>query len=426
MTDAAGDRELPDFFTEAEVHEDVPAYMHELRGRCPVYREPHHDVVMVTGYAQAVDVLSNKREDFSSCLTVTGPIPPLPFTPEGDDISAQLARHRDALPWSEHLVSHDGASHIAQRTLLTQLLTHRRLRQNEDYLLGLSDRLIDRFIDRGSCEITKDYAHAMSTLVICDLLGVPHEDRDMLVETLGAPPTQLGEEDFKVETNPHGFLHPLFKTYLEERIAHPRDDMMSELVHSHYRDGSKPDIDTLVRLATFLFGAGQDTSARLVSFSFKLLGESPALQARLRADPGSIPDFIEEALRAESPVQALSRLAVRSTSLAGVPIPAGSIVTVCLGGANRDPLRFADPDRVDIDRSGLRDQIAFSRGAHACPGAPLARMEARVTLERFLSRTRQIRISEAHHGPPGARRFSHEPTYLLHGLTELHIEFDRA
>ena len=97
---------------------------------------------------------------------------------------------------------------------------------------------------------------------------------------------------------------------------------------------------------------------------------------------------------------------------------------VALGAANRDPRRFEQPDEFQLDRPHLRDHLAFGRGAHACPGAQLARLEARVTLERFLERTTRIGISEAEHGPPNARRYEKVPTYLLNGVTALHIEFE--
>jgi NAD(P)-dependent dehydrogenase (short-subunit alcohol dehydrogenase family) len=122
---------------------------------------------------------------------------------------------------------------------------------------------------------------------------------------------------------------------------------------------------------------------------------------------------------------ALHRLARSTTSIGGVPIPAGTIVTLGLGTANRDPRHFEAPNDFK-HRANVRDHIAFSRGIHACPGAPLARSETRITLERFLDRMADIRISEAEHGPPNARHYDYEPTYLLRGLSALHIEFNRA
>jgi cytochrome P450 len=211
-----------------------------------------------------------------------------------------------------------------------------------------------------------------------------------------------------------------------EARAKPRDDMMSELANSRFRDGSLPELGEVVRIATFLFVAGQDTSAKLIASAFKILGDCPHLQQRLRAEPQRISDFVEETLRMESPSKFNFRVARRRTSIGGVDVPAGSIVAISLAAGNRDPRYFENPDEFQLDRAHLRDHLAFGRGFHACPGAPLARLEARITLERFLRRMSDIRISEAEHGPPTARRYSKVPTYILNGVTSLHLEFTKA
>jgi cytochrome P450 len=372
-------------------------------------------------------VLSTRSGSFSSAVAVTGPIPPLPFTPHGDDIREQVREHRPNMVWTEHLATMDGEQHARNRALLQQLLTHKRLKANEDFVAGLVIRLVDGLLDNGGCEITEDFAQALSTLVIADLLGVPEEEHDDLIKLIGLPPTQMGgDAEHKVQADPLTWLHDRFRGYLLDRQANPRDDMMTDLVQSKYKDGGQPTIERLTRLACFLFGAGQDTSARLVAFSFRVLGDQPEVQAQLRASPDRIPDFIEEVLRMYYPVKTLSRLAVEPTEIGGVAIPTGSIVTINIGGANLDPRHFADPDRFDFTRPGVRDNISFSRGSHACIGAPLARMEVRVALEQFLSRTADIRVSEKHHGPREARRYAYEPTYLLSGLQALHVEWDKA
>lgn len=418
---------IPDFFADPEVIDNAQAYYREARTICPALHEPHHGAVMITGYDAALEVLGHQADRFSSCNAVTGPLPPLPFVPEGDDIREQVRAHRPQMPWTDHLVTMDGADHQGLRALLTQLLTFSRLKANEEYLRGLVDRLVHRLLPLGGVEVTRGYAHALSTLVIADLLGVPEEDRDQLVELMGLPPTQLGGDSAeKALTNPLTFLFDRFAGYIDERRRNPRGDFMSDLAQARFKDGTVPPAEVPVRLATFMFGAGQDTSARLIAFSFQVLGEHRDVQARLRADPSRIPNFIEEVLRFENPVKTLSRLAVKPADVAGTHIPAGTPVTVCIGGVNRDPAHFSDPDRFDIDRQGVRDHFSFSRGTHACIGAPLARLEARLTLERFLQATRDIRVSEARHGPSGARNYKREPTYLLNGLRELHVEWDPA
>jgi cytochrome P450 len=149
---------------------------------------------------------------------------------------------------------------------------------------------------------------------------------------------------------------------------------MTELLQARFRDGSAPDFDTVSLLARFLFGAGQDTTSRLIAMSILILAEMPDLQQLLRAKPARIADFLEEMLRFDGPVKVVYRLAQRRTELAGVDVPAGTVLTVSLTGANNDPRHFPDPEVFDIDRPNKRDHMGFSRGVHACLGAPLARL----------------------------------------------------
>jgi cytochrome P450 len=181
-----------------------------------------------------------------------------------------------------------------------------------------------------------------------------------------------------------------------------------------------------VRTATFLFAAGQETTARLLAVALKYLSEYPELQDELRAHADRIPDFIDEALRIESPVKADFRLSRRATTVAGVDIAAGTPVMLLNGAANRDPRHFDAPAEFRLDRANAKAHIAFGRGVHSCPGGPLARAEGRVSIERILDRMRDIRLSEEHHGPPEDRHFEYEPTWVLRGLHQLHIEFTPA
>jgi cytochrome P450 len=200
--------------------------------------------------------------------------------------------------------------------------------------------------------------------------------------------------------------------------------VLTDLALATYADGTTPEVSSVVRTATFLFAAGQETSARLLAAALKYLAEDPELQDGLRADRNRIPEFLEEVLRVESPVKADFRLARRSTSVGGVDIAAGTPVMLLNGAANRDPRHFECPAEFRADRPNAQSHMAFGRGAHSCPGGPLARAEGRISIERILARTRNIRLSEEHHGPPGARRFRYEPTWILRGLSQLHLEFD--
>ena len=287
----------------------------------------------------------------------------------------------------------------------------------------LADRLIDTFHAAGKVELLNEYAQPFALLTIADLLGVPEADHAAFVAHLSTQTPGAMAEDGALGANPLEFLDSKFSRYIESRREEPVGDVLSILAESTYSDGETPDVVELVRLATFLFGAGQDTTARLITASFRLIAENPDLQKQLREDRGLIPQFVEEALRLEGPVKSDFRLAKKTTTLGGVDIPAGTPVMVSLPAGNRDPRRFPEPHELQLDRANAREHIAFGRGVHSCPGGPLARVEARVTVERLLDRMADIKISEEKHGPADDRHFTYEPTYILRGLASIHLEF---
>ena len=172
-----------------------------------------------------------------------------------------------------------------------------------------------------------------------------------------------------------------------------------------------------------LFAAGRGTTVHLLSAAMQFLAEDPDLQKVLREDRSKIPNFVEEVLRLESALKANFRLVRTSTEIGGVPVKAGTTVTLLLGASNRDPRRFESPNELDVDRPNAREHLAFGRGIASCPGGPLARAEAKVSLERVLDRMADIRLSEEHHGPAGNRRFDYDPTFFLRRLTGLQLEF---
>jgi cytochrome P450 len=143
----------------------------------------------------------------------------------------------------------------------------------------------------------------------------------------------------------------------------------------------------------------------------------------LREDRSKIPTFVEETLRMESPVKCHFRMARTTTSIGDTKVPAGSTVMLLPGASNRDARKFDDPNEFRIDRPNVREHVAFGRGNHSCPGAPLARAEGRISLNRILDRMAHITIAEGQHGPPEARRYTYEPTWQMRGLTELHLGF---
>ena len=416
-----------DYFTDEALVDDPLPYFEHLRAEGPVTRLPHRDVVAVTGYDLASEVWRD-AERFSSCNAVTGPIPGLPVPAEGDDIGELIDAHRAEMPMGEYLIAQDPPEHSAHRGLLMRLLTPKRLQENEAAMWRIADRQLDEVLDGRTFDVLAEFAQPFALLVIADLLGVPEDDHRAFRRQLGAerPDRAVGDDDDQVTLDPLAFLSDTFTAYVEDRRQRPRADVLTQMATVTYPDGSVPEVAVVVHTALFLFAAGQDTTARLITAALRFLGDDPELQARLRAERHRIPDFLEEVLRLEGPVKTVSRLARVTTSVDGVDVPAGTTIAIFPHAANRDPARFEAPGELRLDRPNVREHLAFGRGIHSCPGGPLARVEARVALERLFDRTSDIRIAEAVHGPPGARRYEYEPTYILRGVRSLHLDVTRA
>jgi cytochrome P450 len=420
------DFESVDFFRDQTFVADPYPYFDWLREQCPVHRETHRDVVMVTGYDEAIAVYHD-TDTFSSANSVTGPFPGFPVPLEGDDVSALIEEHRDALPFSDQLPTFDPPKHTAHRGLLMRLITPKRLKENEEFMWRLADRQLDEFIERGSCEFISEFASPFAMLVVADLLGVPEADHEAFRARYGGRRHVVGGTKARAMSHsPLEFLYEQFTGYVEDRRRAPRDDVMTGLATATFPDGSLPEAIDVVRIAVNLFAAGQDTTVRLLGTALLLLAEDPQLQQLVRDERDRIPNFVEETLRFESPVKGDFRLSRVPTTVGGVDIPAGTTLMVLNGAANRDPRRFECPGEFQIDRANARSHLAFGHGAHTCPGAPLARAEGRVSLERILDRVQDIRVSETEHGPADARHFEYAPTYILRGLQELHLEFTPA
>ena len=419
------DFDTVDYFTDQSLVPDPHPYFDHLRSKCPVVREPNYGVLAITGYDEANAVLKD-TDTFSSCIAVAGPFPPLPFTPEGDDITHQITEHRSLMPMFEHMVTMDPPDHTNARSLLNRLLTPSRLKENEEFMWRLADECLDDFVAQGQCEFLSAFAKPFSLLVIANLLGVPSEDYDEFRTVLGSPRpgAQVGSLDGElVGLNPLQWLDDKFVGYLEDRRATPRDDVLTALATAKYPDGSTPPVLEVARSATFLFAAGQETTTKLLSASIKVLGDRPDIQDAVRKDRSRIPVFVEESLRMDAPVKSQFRLSKRNTQLGDTEVPAGTTLMVCPGAVNRDPVRFENPHEFSLDRKNVREHIAFGRGVHSCPGGPLARVEGRVSMERILDRMADITIDEDKHGPAGDRSYNYEPTFILRGLTEINIRF---
>jgi cytochrome P450 len=419
------DFEQVDFFSDRVVQDDPYPYFDWVRAQSRVWQEPRYGVYMVTGHEEAKDVYRDPATfppheepsgTYSSCNAVSGPFVKFSAPVEGDDISDVILRHRNELPFSDQLPTFDPPNHTAHRHLLMRLITPKRLKENEEFMWRYADQIVDGFLRDGACEVVGQYAEPFTLTVIADLEGVPEADHSLFREQLSTVHEALSHK-------PLEFLYERFSAYIEERRRQPGNDVLTGLATATFPDGSVPEVKDAALIAANLFVGGQETTVRLLSFALRTLAERPDLQKLLRDQREHIPNFIEETLRLESPLRTQFRMTRVRATLGGVDIPAGATLMLVPGACNRDPRAFENPHEFDLERTNARQHVGFGQGLHTCVGAPLARAEGRVTLNRFLDLTTDITISEKEHGPVGARRYEYLPTFFLRGLQQLHLEF---
>jgi cytochrome P450 len=412
-----------DYFTDHSILKEPYAYFEAIRAKGPIYQLPGSGIVVVTGFDETLDVLKN-IQDFSSVIAPQGPAAPLPFQPQASDITPQIEAHRTEFVGGDLVVAYDDRQHTLSRSLLTRLFTPSRLKANERFISEYSDQLVKDAVAKGECELIKQIATPFVTLVIADLLGVPADDRQLFMDAIeaGSPPGSLDSDDLMAQNQPLVLMGMHFAGYVQDRRQNPRADILSELANATYSDGSTPEALEIVRLATFLFGAGQDTSAKLLGNAMKFIVDQPGLQDRLRSDPSLIPQMLEEVLRLEGSTKMTARLARKDTHIGDLKVPAGTTVMLALSAANRDPRRWKDPEAFTLDRPKIKEHLAFGRGAHVCAGAPLARSEVRIILEKFLEHTSKIDLVEDKHGPRHNRSFDYEASFIIRGLAQLHLK----
>jgi cytochrome P450 len=307
---------------------------------------------------------------------------------------------------------------------MTSLFVPSRLKANQAYMEELAEQTVRDVVARGKCELIQDVAVPYVTLVIADLLGIPADDRESFREVIaaGPPPGNIDAEERPHSGSILDHLAKHFVGYVQDRRATPRSDVLTQLATAKYPDGTTPDLPAIVSVAVFLFAAGQDTSAKLIGNCLRFLTEDKVLQRRLREDRSQVAGFIEEVLRLQGSTKVTFRVARRKTKVAGREIAAGQKIVIALSAANRDPRRWEEPNEFKLGRKKNQDHLAFGRGAHTCIGAPLARAEVKVLLDRLLQHTSDISLSVEKHGPPDNRRLEYEASFIIRGLENLHLE----
>ncbi|MFB7514844.1 cytochrome P450 [Streptomyces sp. NPDC056144] len=314
-----------------------------------------------------------------------------------------------------HLLGADAPDHTRLRRLVTGVFTGRRVEGLRPRIERLTHELADAMEPAGRADLVDAYAFPLPITVICELLGVPVEDRDSFrawSSELVAPSDERG-----LVGALEGFAGYLDELIEDKRAAGPSDDLLSGLLAARAEDGDRLSGPELRAMAYLLLVAGHETTVNLVSNTVRNLLTHPDQLAALRADPALLDGAIEESLRYDGPVEtATIRFTREPVVLGGTEIPALQNVLVGLGALDRDPGRFPDPDRFDIRRD-TRGHLAFGHGLHYCLGAPLARLEGRIALRTLLDRFPRLDLDRD--GDP----WEWVPGLLIRGVRRLPVRW---
>jgi cytochrome P450 len=318
------------------------------------------------------------------------------------------------------LLAKDAPDHTRLRGLFSSVFTPAAVADLRPAIEALIDELLEPARHANSFDIVEVLARPLPALVICELLGVPASDREMLQRWSDAATALLEPTVFEadrlleVDAALRGQAE-YFHALVARRRKEPGDDLLSALVQAN-SEGEQLSDDELVMNAMFLFGAGHETTTNLIGSGVLSLLQAPDQLEDLRRDPTLLEPAIEEMLRYESPVQVTGRVLTSPVTLDGTSVPAGARVTMLLGAANRDPRRYADPDRFDIRRTDVRP-LSFGGGIHFCLGAALARVEARAAIAALTA----MPLALDDHHPPVWRE-----GITLRGLTALPVRVEHA
>ncbi|WP_020120028.1 cytochrome P450 [Streptomyces canus] len=293
-----------------------------------------------------------------------------------------------------NLLNMDPPDHTRIRRLVGRAFTPRRIERLRGPIRNTADRLLDALGDDGTTDLIASYAAPLPITVICDLLGIPDEHRlDFRVwtDTLVAPDPAAGPGAAKEAVVA---MLGYFTRLLADKRRDPADDLLSDLIAVR-DEGDRLSEDELMSLAFLILFAGYENTVQLIGNAALALFQHPEQLTALREDPSLLPAAVEEFLRYEGPaLLAIRRFPVEDVTLGGVTIPAGETVWVSPSAANRDPARFPDPDRLDLDRPDASGHLSLGHGIHYCLGAPLARAETEIALAALLERFPDLALAD--------------------------------
>jgi cytochrome P450 len=340
-----------------------------LREEAPLYYNDEHDFYAISRYDDCLSVLGN-RDDFIS----------------GNGSILEFIKNDMPVP-SAMFIFEDPPLHTIHRKLLSRMFTPKRMGALELEIREFCAKALDPLIGAAEFDFIEHLGLEMPMRVIGMMLGIPEQHlratQQIVEDNMRAEPGKPLERSGK------GMTGEGYEEFVDERIKNPTDDMMSDLIRAEFEDAdgrtrtlTRAEILTLVAL---LFGAGNETTNRLIGWTGKLLSEHPDQRRAIHQNLALIPDAIEEILRYESPGPYIGRTTSREVELRGVKVPAGGIVLSLVAAANRDDRKFADAEVFNIHRERL-PHLTFGYGFHNCLGNALARVEGRIALEEVLKR----------------------------------------
>ena len=367
---------LFDPFTTGVADENPYPVYKRLRDETPFYHDERWDLWMLSRFEDVQNALKDWRT----------------FSQEPDvDIDGFMDELLDA---DGNILVMDPPRHTELRRLVqgTNVFSPANLAAMEPQITAIVDGLIDRMVEKGSSDLVEDFTYPIPLSIGPVLVGFPAEDLPMLDSW--QRPTQvrtLGHRGIPPEAfEAAGKIRKYIEELVDDRRRNPRNDLVSQIAHATVNGEQLA--SEAVGLTFILFEASIDTTSGLLSNGLLALARNPEQRRRLVEDPSLIPGAVEEILRYDMPVQFNARTLTTDFTAHGVTAPAGARVVVMFGSANRDERQFADADTFDVGRKISR-HLGFGQGIHQCIGAPLARLEAKIALERFLARIPEFELS---------------------------------
>lgn len=377
-------------------------HYHRLRTIDPVHRSPLGFFV-ASRHADVSFALRDKRfgKDFVGRMTRR-------FGPQVLDEPV----YRSMSLW---MLQMDPPDHSRLRGLVVKAFTARRVEEMRPRIQAIVDQTLNWVEPRGEMDVIADFALRLPVTVICDMLGIPEEDHEMIFSGAGGggrllDPVPLSRAEIDQANSDHMATATYFHSLFELRRRQPGDDLTTQLVQAE-EEGHKLTNEELTANVILLFGAGHETTVNLIGNGLLALHRNPDQLRLLRENPTLITNAIEELLRYDSSVQMTGRTTLEDVSLAGIDMPKGETVLCLLGAANRDPAVYPHPDRLDITRPNIRP-ISFGGGIHFCLGAQLARIEGEIAIATLLRRLPSLKLDDTEH--PDWRQ-----TFVLRGLNSL-------